>query len=171
MYDYLIVGAGLYGAVFARELTKQGKSINAKALYQLCNCKTQGYGFAYVLLINTLKRIRQLFTDLLHICSNFFVTQTFKLTFGQSAYSVVSSPTSFILSRQFSLSTNQNVCMRSWLFYHTNHSKRNRSPSCCNDNYYLFICICALARHFMHSSACSNQYFEELSVISEQLVV
>ena len=26
MYDYLIVGAGLYGAVFARELTKQGKS-------------------------------------------------------------------------------------------------------------------------------------------------
>ena len=25
MYDYLIVGAGLYGAVFARELTKQGK--------------------------------------------------------------------------------------------------------------------------------------------------
>ena len=26
MYDYLIVGAGLYGAVFARELTRQGKS-------------------------------------------------------------------------------------------------------------------------------------------------
>ena len=26
MYDYLIVGAGLYGAVFAHELTKQGKS-------------------------------------------------------------------------------------------------------------------------------------------------
>ena len=26
MYDYLIVGAGLYGAVFARELTNQGKS-------------------------------------------------------------------------------------------------------------------------------------------------
>ena len=26
MYDYLIVGAGLYGAVFARELCKQGKS-------------------------------------------------------------------------------------------------------------------------------------------------
>ena len=26
MYDYLIVGAGLYGAVFARELTKRGKS-------------------------------------------------------------------------------------------------------------------------------------------------
>ena len=25
MYDYLIVGAGLYGAVFAHELTKQGK--------------------------------------------------------------------------------------------------------------------------------------------------
>lgn len=25
MYDYLIVGAGLYGAVFARELTRQGK--------------------------------------------------------------------------------------------------------------------------------------------------
>ncbi|MBQ6839880.1 MAG: NAD(P)-binding protein, partial [Oscillospiraceae bacterium] len=25
MYDYLIVGAGLYGAVFALELTKQGK--------------------------------------------------------------------------------------------------------------------------------------------------
>ena len=24
-YDYLIVGAGLYGAVFARELTKAGK--------------------------------------------------------------------------------------------------------------------------------------------------
>jgi len=26
MYDYLIVGAGLYGAVFAHELTKQGKT-------------------------------------------------------------------------------------------------------------------------------------------------
>lgn len=26
MYDYLIVGAGLYGAVFARELTRQGKT-------------------------------------------------------------------------------------------------------------------------------------------------
>ena len=26
MYDYLIVGAGLYGAVFARELTRQGKA-------------------------------------------------------------------------------------------------------------------------------------------------
>lgn len=26
MYDYLIVGAGLYGAVFARELTKRGKN-------------------------------------------------------------------------------------------------------------------------------------------------
>ena len=25
-YDYLIVGAGLYGAVFAQELTKAGKS-------------------------------------------------------------------------------------------------------------------------------------------------
>lgn len=25
-YDYLIVGAGLYGAVFARELTQRGKS-------------------------------------------------------------------------------------------------------------------------------------------------
>ena len=25
-YDYLIVGAGLYGAVMAHELTKQGKS-------------------------------------------------------------------------------------------------------------------------------------------------
>lgn len=25
MYDYLIVGAGLYGAVFAHEQTKQGK--------------------------------------------------------------------------------------------------------------------------------------------------
>ena len=25
MYDYLIVGAGLYGAVFAHEMTKQGK--------------------------------------------------------------------------------------------------------------------------------------------------
>ena len=25
MYDYLIVGAGLYGAVFAHELTKRGK--------------------------------------------------------------------------------------------------------------------------------------------------
>ena len=25
-YDYLIVGAGLYGAVFARELTRRGKS-------------------------------------------------------------------------------------------------------------------------------------------------
>ena len=25
MYDYLIVGAGLYGAVFAHELTKKGK--------------------------------------------------------------------------------------------------------------------------------------------------
>jgi len=25
MYDYLIVGAGIYGAVFARELTNAGK--------------------------------------------------------------------------------------------------------------------------------------------------
>ena len=25
MYDYLIVGAGLYGAVFAREMTRRGK--------------------------------------------------------------------------------------------------------------------------------------------------
>ena len=27
MYDYLIVGAGLYGAVFAHEAKKQGKSV------------------------------------------------------------------------------------------------------------------------------------------------
>ncbi len=27
MYDYLIVGAGLYGAVCARELTDQGKKV------------------------------------------------------------------------------------------------------------------------------------------------
>ena len=26
MYDYLIVGAGLYGAVFAHEATKRGKT-------------------------------------------------------------------------------------------------------------------------------------------------
>ena len=26
-YDYLIVGAGLYGAVFAQELTKAGKDL------------------------------------------------------------------------------------------------------------------------------------------------
>ncbi len=27
MYDYLIVGAGLYGAVFAREAADHGKSV------------------------------------------------------------------------------------------------------------------------------------------------
>lgn len=27
MYDYLIVGAGLYGAVFAHEAKKRGKSV------------------------------------------------------------------------------------------------------------------------------------------------
>ena len=27
MYDYLIVGAGLYGAVFAREAKQAGKSV------------------------------------------------------------------------------------------------------------------------------------------------
>lgn len=27
MYDYLIVGAGLYGAVFAHETKKKGKSV------------------------------------------------------------------------------------------------------------------------------------------------
>jgi len=27
MYDYLIVGAGLFGAVVAHELTQQGKSV------------------------------------------------------------------------------------------------------------------------------------------------
>ena len=27
MYDYLVVGAGLYGAVFAHEAKKQGKSV------------------------------------------------------------------------------------------------------------------------------------------------
>ena len=27
MYDYLIVGAGLYGAVFAQEMKRKGKSV------------------------------------------------------------------------------------------------------------------------------------------------
>ncbi len=27
MYDYLIVGAGIYGSVFARELTNAGKKV------------------------------------------------------------------------------------------------------------------------------------------------
>ena len=27
MYDYLVVGAGLFGAVFAREAKKKGKSV------------------------------------------------------------------------------------------------------------------------------------------------
>ena len=33
-YDYLVVGAGLFGAVFAYEAKKQGKSVTLKLFFQ-----------------------------------------------------------------------------------------------------------------------------------------
>ena len=40
MYDYLIVGAGLYGAVFAHEAKKAGKKVlvidRARILQEMC---------------------------------------------------------------------------------------------------------------------------------------
>ena len=36
MYDYLIVGAGLFGAVFANEAKKKGKARVLKTLRQNC---------------------------------------------------------------------------------------------------------------------------------------
>lgn len=44
MYDYLIVGAGLFGAVFARQATDAGKKVlvtaSARILREMCIRRT-----------------------------------------------------------------------------------------------------------------------------------
>ena len=46
MFDYLIVGAGLYGAVFAHEMVKAGKTclVLERRNHIGGNCYTRGWG-------------------------------------------------------------------------------------------------------------------------------
>ena len=42
MYDYLIVGAGLSGAIFAHEATKRGKKVNTVLTFSIRPTKKSG---------------------------------------------------------------------------------------------------------------------------------
>ena len=55
-YDYLIVGAGLFGAVFAREMTDQGKKclvIEKRDHMQATFIPKRSMGFMFIVMVHT----------------------------------------------------------------------------------------------------------------------
>jgi hypothetical protein len=53
-YDYLVVGAGLYGAVFAHEAKKAGKSLAYLFLLHYTSCVIYYYFFYLHIVFSTL---------------------------------------------------------------------------------------------------------------------
>lgn len=53
-YDYLIVGAGLFGAVFAREMTDQGKKcLVIEIILQATFIPKRSMGFMFIVMVHT----------------------------------------------------------------------------------------------------------------------